>query len=323
MRCDTPREGVDQVTARPAQQTSNSPGLQRLSHDELDLTRALLTAFAARGQPVHTLAIAAELRRRRCSVDTQAVLPILSLLQEAQKLPGGFWIPAPGRIVTHTAMSWVTSCLATRDLHRVTPVRLPEWGFARRMFSDFGALPHFPMQEWIAAPRDTISWTAEQLAGDARHMSATSGNVRFEVYRHWPGTGARWRSAQEIPNALFRNRVLCRIKHSPPQYSYFVCEVHRGAVRAVADIPQDRNYRWRLQIGLSALNGQPESYVAKQREGRFAIECRPVPSAEMRVLLALANVDSLEEPRMFETDAASYQVLREVLNALGLKERMA
>jgi hypothetical protein len=228
-------------------------------NSELDLTRAVLTAHARSAPistPVHIMRIAADLRRRRVQTSCVELLNTLHVLREIQPIRNGYWIPAPTSIVTHDAISLAISGCATEELRRHLPVEVSAFGAARLVVGNSDSA--IPWLQWTCAPQNSAQWAEREIA--RCFATATIGvipDTRFEVYRHWHSSPPRW-----IDTRSYTGVALSRVRSSLGVFQHYFCELRGGAIRSVADIPQDVDFRFRMQIALSLRSGATAGVIS-------------------------------------------------------------
>src|ERR1700728_765660 len=133
------------------------------SADEVDLIRSLLCAFTFSDpspRPVHTLALSGELQKRnRARLLASAGLDVLELIGEAQRLPGGFWVPTGSRIVPTSGGDLIVSGAASPQLKVHGTISLAQPGVARYLKPTGECeLPRQSIVHWSRCPGDSVAW---------------------------------------------------------------------------------------------------------------------------------------------------------------------
>ena len=283
----------------------------------LEIARALLTAHARNSPaaaPVHVVRLAAGMRRRGIDVEVTQVLNSLQVLREAQDIKNGFWIPAPTCVVRHELLSLAISGSTTAELRRRIRIGTPLFGAARLALED--THPSVPWLQWSGSPQDSMAWAEREISRClAMSIRAIEGDS-LEIYRHWQSSAPRWSSSDGYTGV-----AICRLRGTLGTQQYFLCELRAGRVCTVADIPQDRDFRFRLQIALSRRDGRPQTFSATRSPTGTHVSCRPLPTEELRVFTALTRIDTSEAVWRATMQPDHYEVVRSTLVSLGLKEQ--
>jgi hypothetical protein len=139
--------------------------------------------------------------------------------------------------------------------------------------------------------------------------------LSFEFYPHWQSDTRRWST-----DSAYTGVALCRLTGPLGMHQHYLCELERGIIRSVADIPQDTDFRFRMQIALSKTAGLPQKYVVRKSASSAQIAVRPLPTPELRVLTALASIEMAGQALNAKMELGHYHVVKATLASLGLEE---
>ena len=275
----------------------------------------------------------AKLRRQENGTEPRElireVLDEMELVGDVARLPGGYWLPAPLRVVPLPAMKrWLV-------LGGTPNAMLPEYlvrtlehsGVARFATAEPAGLPQESEENWCRLPTEPLAaWTIQVLTNtELRELddpdlelefyapSAARGKVPFQTQRWTTVT-------KSLPDGLY----LCRQRLFRAMVHFAVAKLQNG--RAVATGPLDRNKVSvrRLMYGMDDRCGCPVR-VKKLREGHSTtfILGNQVPRPEHRLLTALAELrlpaDGKYYPRLWICDSRYEMQLDKCFERLGVR----
>ena len=294
--------------------------------DPLEFARGAVCAatFVATdaARETHVTKLHNQFERAGLAVSMAGALGTMQFLREAERLDGGYWIPAPVRAVELDGKC----CLLvgpqpTSELQRHF-VGARRAGAGR--VADRAEVNHLPMQP-LAAWRgsdgsDACAWTqsaidsamrmkqfAPSLIDDSLEVFGTrkGGRQRSEPLWVQPGHGAAcaWRGV-----GVFRART------GATRHRHFLGKDESG--RNFLEGPPIQDVA-RLQFGLAALQNQPLTITVTPVSGTFSISLPLSPPRTVRrLLVALCDVDPRSFGRTWTCPPAYLPVLLEALQEL-------
>jgi hypothetical protein len=269
--------------------------------ESLDAVRSALCSLSWLGpndsRPAHIHSIGA-LVARLGHVDSHASgLRTLSLIREAQHVGGGYWVPAPERIIKLAHNYLIVSPNPTTALTRFFgPIKTA--GACRTMDGLPSASTNlYSLENWIDAPTDLPLWTKTVIA-DATHTLRDTMQPAEEilVYVPWLARMGRnyegpWRNFQDVSNRIGNRLVVCK---TPSNQRRFFGEIVGGRIVREAEINVDR---LRLSYGINVLSSFRSRVFARSLDSIFEAELSmPLPEAEARLINALAVRTESEIP---------------------------
>jgi hypothetical protein len=226
-------------------------------------------------------------------------LRTLWFLRETESLEGGYWIPAPTRVVRLTdSLCLIVGIHPTDELRRHFP-SVRRAGAGRVVASrDVADLPAQSLASWQGEDGSTApAWAQQTIGAAAGHLVPSILDGEIEVF------AVRPRSARGAPEAVwtkageggceFRGTQLLRIRTAPTKHRYFLGRSRNKGEFLEGPVVSDVS---RLQFGLAALTGQPLRPTLTASNGTAMVNL-PIsaPTALRRLLVALC----VEEQRSF------------------------
>lgn len=235
----------------------------------------------------------------RVGLAASDALRTLWFLREAESLEGGYWIPAPTRVVRLTDDAClIVGIHPTDELRRHFP-SVRRAGAGRVVAPrDVAAVPMQSLASWQGADGlSAATWTQQTIGAAAGQLvpSASDGEIEVFAVRPRSARGAAeavWTKAGD-GGCEFRGTQFLRVRTAPTRHRYFLGRYrHKEALLegpAVSDIA-------RLQFGLAALAGQALRPTLTASNGTTMV-ILPIsaPTALRRLLVALC----VEEQRSF------------------------
>lgn len=244
-------------------------------------------------------------------------LTLLRLLGEAERLPGGYWLPSPFRVIELEHQSIFVGAVPT-TLGFLGPVE--NEGLCRLLTPDMAST--FPSQR-IAEWMGTSEMSPELLVGrfydiHKRHaiQSAVQGDVEalsFDVPRRRQSRNFYWTDAfGNLPTyhqiAVFQQRFAGRIR-------YFSAGVRDGGI--ISDAPIQQSIP-RLMYALAYVSGAPAVVWVRESPEHIEITVNdPLPREEYRLALLLSREVVRQRGTTFKLSPQFGRVLIQHLNALG------
>jgi hypothetical protein len=292
--------------------------------DGPDNVRALLCAMSARGSdlivPVSTLAIQNELSRRESKVRATELLSQLSDLREVQRLSGGFWLPAPLRLITAEGLTLACSGLPTARLARQYGIKLQPIGVLRAIYDTPEPLlaPTYSLAEWLGSPNDSIKWSAGIISG--AHWRPPYQLDELKIFRAWQSR-ARHRWLEQDEMLVNRTGVaLAKIALRDGRAQYYLADVHRGMVERVHELPTDSDIA-RLMCALRFRDGDPVTVTASRAnrpdELVITFEILPIPEAVFVRAIACSEVSESGFLRKAHIPTLMAAQTKALMDALG------
>jgi hypothetical protein len=261
----------------------------------------------------------------------RAALEEMELVGDVARLPHGYWLPAPLRVVPLPAMKrWLMlggtpNAMLPEDL---VPT-LEHSGVARFATAEPAGLPQEKEETWCRIPSEPLAaWTA-QVINNTELRELDDPDLELEFYA--PAQGAtrgkapfqtqRWTA---VTKSLLDGLYLCRQRLFRAMVHYAVAKVQNR--RTVATGPLDRNEVSvrRLMYGMDDRCGCPVG-VKRLRQGHSTtfILGNEVPRPEHRLLTALAELrlpqDGKYYPRLWTCDSRYEAQIDKCLERLGVR----
>lgn len=235
----------------------------------------------------------------RVGLAASDALQILWFLREAESLKGGYWIPAPTRVVRLTdGVCLIVGIHPTDELRRHFP-SVRRAGAGRVVAPrDVVDVPTQSLASWRGADGLTApAWAQQTIGAAASQLVPSIVDGELEVF------AVRPRSSRSAPEAVwtkagdggceFRGTQFLRIRTAPRKHRYFLGRYRNKEVLLEGPAVSDAV---RLQFGLAALAGQPLKPALTALNGTVLVNL-PIsaPTALRRLLVALC----VEEERSF------------------------
>jgi hypothetical protein len=287
-----PSETGPSISCRNGQQMSESDGA--------DATRAFVCAFSSRGEgllaPVGTQAIQGELNRHNLAIRASEILPRLAELGDLQRLSGGFWLPAPLRVIDCGDVQLGICGLPTRRLASQFQVEAIPLGFTRELIGPIAAsvARRESLFEWLGQPSDTNAW-AEHYAASAKWVQPF-GIEDIQIYRSWR---SRFRDRWISPENLFVNQncvLLARLISKESRAHYYLAKVRRGVIQQIHELPERCDVA-RIMCAFRNRDGDPT--VARFSTSQFsqmtAVQLEILPAEETRFIRAIGRLGNPQD----------------------------
>jgi len=256
------------------------------------------------------------------------LLQEMELIGDIAALPGGYWTPAPLRVVRfiHIHRWLLLGGYPSRLLSQEANAAIEHTGVARllkcapMMVGLEG--DELPELEWRSVPEgDLVEWSKTVLE---QSPLAPVGELQAEIYAPaLAERGAfqyhRWRP---LPQGLPNGRYLARTALRYGALTCFIVEIQHGRIVA-AGPPRlgDGDVR-RLQYGLDLLAGNPVQVIVTKSHNDWHFKVHSaLPRAEHRLLLAIGRDISNSEryyPRWWKVPAQYAAQVQQALQGLGI-----
>ena len=297
----------------------------------MDVARAAIHAFCfdvdEKVQPVHVSRLGGFFRKYHPSEPIVDALSILGWLQEAIKLPDGYWIAAPPISVSLQKFSLLLSPQPISELRRFmhSPLRLTAYGRLTHASAPdpFVAVP---LATWMRRPKDLGEWVSNILLDATNRLSAsTSLGRNIEVFRSWRNPRSRadlyrmWTrddGAEPIPTGLH----IARERSEAGVRRYFLGAYDNGSLQAEAEANCDFV---RLRFVVDRIAGIRMPLRVETADSACVVELRRnLPQEETRLLLGLAaSAEQIERGVRIVVDTDLFDVVAAVLEDLGFEIR--
>lgn len=276
----------------------------------------------------------AKLRRQEKGTEPKEMireaLDEMELIGDVARLPDGYWLPAPLRVIPLPAMNrWLVlggrpNSMLPEDL---VPT-LEHSGVARFATPEPLGLPQESEETWCRLPTEPLAVWTTQVINNTELRELDDPDLELEFYapaqtaarRKAPFQTQRWTVVtKSLPDGLY----LCRQRLFRAMVHFAVAKVQNG--RTVATGPLDRNELSvrRLMYGMDDRGGCPVR-VKRQREGHSTtfILGNEVPRPEHRLLTALAELrlptDGKYYPRFWTCDSRYEAQIDKCFERLGV-----
>ena len=260
----------------------------------------------------------------------RAALDEMELVGDVARLPDGYWLPAPLRVVPLPAVNrWLLlggtpNSMLPEDLVRT----LEHSGVARFATTEPSGFPKEREEAWSRLPSEPLAAWTTQVMNNTELRELDDPDLELEFYAP-AQTAARGRApfqtqrwivvAKSVPDGLY----LCRQKLFRTMVHYAVAKLRNG--KTVATGPLDRNEVSvrRLMYGMDDRCGC-HVRVKRQRQDHSTtfILGNEVPKPEHRLLTALAELrlppDGKYYPRFWTCDSRYEAQIEKCFERLGV-----
>lgn len=297
-----------------------------MSVDRLEIVRGALSSLAycsvTKARPVHVHRLRWFVDRIASETDTASLLDELELVRDAQRLPGGYWMPSPSRCVPIELDQIVVSTATTVELRRQWGDAITIAGISRVASGTQVRIATESLEAWMGAPPDTRQWAA-QVFNAARGSLQRADFKADDIEVFLPLGRLRGPGWERCPSALQRIEddalVLCRSAPGVPVTPMFIARCSRQGLTHQASVrPSDRR---RLRWGASLLMGHRVKVPLLQEDGegaRFDV-FRELPTEETRLLSALGTIERpADGGARFRVQRKFLPVIRRTLARLGI-----
>ena len=297
----------------------------------LDEVRGLLSSLANRGraflEPISSIALSGALRRRSRDVDVVLCLERLHKIGDVQRLPGGYWLPAPTTLVKCAELYAVVSGWPTTWLSETFGAEVTQGGIGRVI--QVTAVPdprhlEAPFVAWCRAPDRTDIWT-EDFIKEAPFSTVELG-VGLEIFNHWDSvSGTRWGPYGSLASAP-KGIAYGRKKDPFGARVYFLIRSNSEGIVDCMQVPREQGTHHRLKYGLLALAGQPQEFLALEYPSHVRVKLpRHLPDPEDRLLDAIGRVTLRDEDwyQIVEIPNLAWPQVEKVLYGLGFVRETA
>jgi hypothetical protein len=255
----------------------------------------------------------------------------MELIGDLARLPGGYWLPSPLRVVPlHAVNRWLLiSGRPTWALPKDLVKNLEYTGVARFSKESIAALPTQSEENWCRLPKGNVDKWAASTIERADLQQFDDPEIEFEFYAAGvPGVyGAsdgfqlrRWtRGGASLPDG----RYLVRQRLFRGRTHHAIAEVRNGRTVATGSMDTEVDVR-RLMYGIDLLRGCPVSVrVARQSDSSRFVLSNEVPRAEHRLLTALGTLqipaDGKYYPRVWTCAERYGAQIERTLTRLGVR----
>lgn len=253
----------------------------------------------------------------------------MRLNEEVAYIKGGYWLPAPLRVVPLDATQrWLLLGSYPSRLFTGTVRSALEWSGTIRLLTkppdQLGlSIPVYPLTQWLAIPSEDVGeWTKNIL-----HQTPLIkvSELQAEIYAPaYAASGAyqwsRWKSSS---TALQDGRYLVREPSRFQSYDYYIAEIQSQKIIAVGSINPDLYDVRRIQYGLDMLAGNPTVARIEWRDGTIFTFHNALPRAEYRLLVALGqqlpSVSQSFYPQCWKVSFLYSQQMIKEIKKLGVK----
>ena len=260
----------------------------------------------------------------------RAALDEMELVGDVARLPDGYWLPAPLRVVPLPAMHrWLVlggapNAMLPEDLVRT----LEHSGVARFATTEPSGFPQEREETWSRLPSEPLAAWTTKVMNNTELRELDDPDLELEFYAP-AQTAARGRAPFQtqrwtaVTKSLHDGLYVCRQRLFRAMVHYAVAKVQKG--KTVATGPLDRNQVSvrRLLYGMDDRCGCPVR-VKRQRQGHSTIFTlgNEVPRPEHRLLTALAELrlppDGKYYPRFWTCDSRYEVQIDKCFERLGV-----
>ena len=270
--------------------------------DPLEFARGTLCSlsFVATdmAREVHVTKLHDHFDRAGVAASMPEALGTLQFLREAEPLGGGYWIPAPTRVVDLGGKP----CLLV-GVHPTAELRR-HFGSARRAGAgrvvdaeEVMGLPRQSLAEWRGHDgSDASNWARTTIESAMQQFAPSIVGEGVEAFGIRTGRGATahhrepaWVRVGDSAVCVWRGVGLFRARTSVTRYRYFLGR-HQSESVFLEGSPAREPLR--MQFGLAALQDQALTIKMASSQGAVSISL-PIsaPTAQRRLLVALCDAD--------------------------------
>jgi hypothetical protein len=237
------------------------------------------------------------------SIVTQSRLRDLELIREVNSLPGGYWIPAPARLLSIGHRRVILASQPTETLQACIGGVTSSEGLARYIDRPDMEIAHEPFEVWAEGPADTLVWTKTIV-----ELANKSGNEitnKFEsqvltsskhARDNEPGTRLMWQ-LKSLPADLPENKEWFLVRNPSPPRNYSI--VRRLSKNVLLEYSCKQRNVSRLGYGLAALYNRPV-HAASPNPGHLLLFGHlQLPIAEHRLMVAISKMERRREGRLY------------------------
>jgi hypothetical protein len=232
----------------------------------------------------------------------------MELIGDVSRLPGGYWLPSPLRVVRLKALNY-SLLIGGRPIWALPeplPMRLDYSGATRFAAEGLGGLPRESEESWCRLPKENVDKWAARILTQAALQDFDDPEVEFELYAcGLPGVRRsqdgfqvhRWTGKI---TGLPDRRYLARQKLYRGRTHYAIVEIRNGKIVGTGGFDARDGGVRRLMYGIDLLAKCPVR-VLMTRHGdtcKFVLS-NEVPRAEHRLLTALATLKLPEDGRYY------------------------
>jgi len=240
----------------------------------------------------------------------RGVLSEMEILGDVVALPGGYWLPAPLRVIPLRAIRrWLLiGGIPTNQLPIHVQKIIEHTGTSRILSQNPSEINlHLPQQSeeaWCRLPHTPVDvWTQSVLNTPSAKLYEESEDG-FEYYAPSIARGRKARDMQffrwvEPAKLLPDGRYFARRKSTVGPTTYSIAVIQRGRVVATCNVDSGEVDLRRLLYGLDLLAGKPVTVGVILTEGGWSFELKnQLPRSEHRIFMMLGRL-SLLSPKHF------------------------
>jgi hypothetical protein len=232
----------------------------------------------------------------------------MEVIGDVSRLAGGYWLPAPLRVVPLRALqhSLLIGGRPIWALPNKLGTRLDYSGVTRFVVGEVDGMPTEREESWCRLPREDVDKQSARLLAQAELQEFDDPEIEFDLYaagvsgvrgsqdafqvRRWTETFA------SLPDG----RYLARQKLFRGRAHYAVAEVKKGKIVRTGPLDTRDGGIRRLMYGIDLLAKCPVRVLVTRDSAscRFVLS-NEVPRAEHRLLTALATLKLPEDGRYY------------------------
>jgi|HubBroStandDraft_2_1064218.scaffolds.fasta_scaffold00775_7 hypothetical protein len=256
----------------------------------------------------------------------------MELIGDVSRLAGGYWLPAPLRVVPLRALhhSLLIGGRPVWALPKELATRLDYSGVTRFVAGTVDGIPSESEESWCRLPREDVDKQSARILGQAELREFDDPEIEFDVYAAGvPGVRGshdefqvhRWTGTiSALPDGLY----LARQKLFRGRAHYAVAEITKGKIVRTGTLDARDGGIRRLMYGIDLLAKCPVRVLVTRDSGscKFVLS-NEVPRAEHRLLTALATLKLPEDggyyPRVWMSATRYAPQIERVFERLGVR----